>query len=136
MVGQTYQNLDVTTFPRINRNPKRCLSPLAHFIKKFFEHTIHLWNGIQFISLLHSCLIQRIMDRNGIINMMYDAIMPTLAPGPESITELTVCRCKTVCNTNWCLKMFKKWRNDVYRNGQVLHVESEDLRDHVIEQFT
>ena len=31
--------------------------PQVHFIKKFFEHTIHLYIGCQVISLLRSCLI-------------------------------------------------------------------------------
>ena len=69
LVWKTYKNFDGSTFARIDRNPKRCPPPLVHFIKKFFEHTIHLYNGIQLISLLHSFLIQRITDRNGITSI-------------------------------------------------------------------
>ena len=35
-------------------------------------------------------------------HQMYDAIMTTLPPVPGSIIELTVCGCKTDCNTNRC----------------------------------
>ena len=33
---------------------------------------------------------------------MYDAIMKTLPPAPESIIELTAYGCKTGCNTSRC----------------------------------
>ena len=33
-------------------------------------------------------------------HQLYDAIMPTLPSAPDSIIELTVCRCKTGFNTN------------------------------------
>ena len=68
-VWQTHQNLDGITFSRINRNLKRCPLPLVHFVKRPFEHTIHLYNRSQLISLLDSCLIQRIIDVNRIINI-------------------------------------------------------------------
>ena len=69
----------------------------------------------------------------------HDAIMTTLPPAPGSILELTVCGCKTGCNTNrykclknggWkCIEMCKCYNCE--------NVESEDfliLRDHAIEE--
>ena len=33
---------------------------------------------------------------------VYEPIMTSLAPAPESIIDLTVCNCKTNCSTNRC----------------------------------
>ena len=35
-------------------------------------------------------------------NSLYEAIMTTLPPAPETIIHLTVCQCKTKCITNRC----------------------------------
>ena len=56
-------------FSKNQSESQKMPSPLVHFIKRLFEHTIHLYNGSQLISLLHSCLIQMIMDENWINNI-------------------------------------------------------------------
>ena len=73
-------------------------------------------------------------------HQMYDAIMTTLPPAPESVIELTLCGCKTGCNTNRCkclknggVKCIEMRKCYNYEN-----VESDEflnLRDHVIEEF-
>ena len=74
-------------------------------------------------------------------HQMYDAIMPTLLPAPEFIIKLTVCRCKTGCNTNWfkCLKNGELKCTEMCKCYNCKNVESDDflnLRDHVIEEHT
>ena len=71
---------------------------------------------------------------------MYDAIMTTLPPAPESVIELTLCGCKTGCNTNRCkcLKNGGLKCTGMRKCYNYENVESDDflnLRDHVIEEF-
>ena len=74
-------------------------------------------------------------------HQLYDAIMTTLPPAPESIIELTECGCKTGCNTNRCkcLKNGGLKCTKMCKCYNCENVESEDflnLRDHVIEENT
>ena len=74
-------------------------------------------------------------------HLMDDAIMTTLPPAPESITELTVCGYKTGCNTNRCkcLKNGGLKCTEMCKCYNCENVESEDflnLRDLVIEKNT
>ena len=100
MVWQTYRNLDVITFPRINRNSK--MPPISG---KLYQKVLRVhytpleWNSPHIPSpqLPHPEDYGWKWDNQ---HQMYDAIMPTLLPAPEFIIKLTVCRCKTGCNTN------------------------------------
>ena len=70
---------------------------------------------------------------------LYDAVVTKLPPAPESIIELTVCGCKTCCNSNRC-KCLKNGRlkcTEMCKCENCENVEAEDLiilHDHDLEK--
>ena len=71
-------------------------------------------------------------------HQIYDAIMTTLPPAPESVIEPSVAGCKTGCNINRC-KCLKNGGLKCTEMCKCENVEFEDflnLCDHVIEENT
>ena len=71
--------------------------------RKYFVHTTRRFNGSHLTSPSPSLPDPEDYGwKWDSKNSLYEAIMTTLPPAPETIIHLTVCQCKTTCITNRC----------------------------------